>query len=218
MAITLDGSLNSDEAVVKTVFSLFVTAALRTHSYVMQLRAHGQCATDLTYLRRSVSEAVIFGARLIHSRTLKRSSASGQSRTSLRGSDFGVDYGFAAFEADPPQPGSFDTLTSSLVYSHPPALPPLWAAVPATSRASSFAAQSVRHFAKCRLTVPECRWLGLSAFLVVFTERPAMYTTIMKRLACERRQLGMSVSTRMGDFDLSLNITAKRLLREAPEF
>jgi hypothetical protein len=67
-AMVLDAALNSYPTVLRTVYRMFLFAAMRTHNYLKSMNKAAM-KRNVLHLCRSVYEAVMFGARLIHSRT-----------------------------------------------------------------------------------------------------------------------------------------------------
>ena len=76
-AIVLDAALNSRDTVLCTIYQMFLVAAMRTHCLIKKMGAGNVTSTvqrNTEYLVRCIEEAVLFGARLFHSRTSKRQS------------------------------------------------------------------------------------------------------------------------------------------------
>jgi telomerase reverse transcriptase len=66
--IVLDSSLNRNVTVLHSVYSIFLVAAMRSHSFLTRLGPQGiQC--NIFHVVRCIYAGIIFGARLVHSRT-----------------------------------------------------------------------------------------------------------------------------------------------------
>ena len=70
-AIVLDSALNSYATVYRSIYQLFLVAAMRTHVCIHSLKNFNISRNSL-YVVRCIVEAVLFGARLIHSRTKRK--------------------------------------------------------------------------------------------------------------------------------------------------
>ena len=203
-AITLDSLLNSDRVVLTAIFMLFCTAAPRTHAYLVRMNTNAQGANS-QHLMNAIAEAVIFGARLIHSRTQKRSNAREQSRASLRGENFGVDYDLEAFESIVPHSGSFDALTST-----DPSGP-----VGSDDKDHFIKLIPQRQYGACKISNGECRWLGYLAFVKAFECRPGTYARTIAFLRSKLAQMGYGINTKMGVHRGHLDKTAQVMLSDA---
>jgi hypothetical protein len=166
---------------------------------------------NLRHLTTAIIEAVVFGARLIHSRTQKKSTASGRSRASLRGADFGLDYGLEAFESDSPVAGSFDALSTigSTTSMHEKTSCNL------TSASRISATGIVRNYGACNISNGECRWIGLLAFEKAFEARPAIYAHVSSHLTAKRIQLGAAIRDKMGLHSMLFRGYAASMLQDA---
>jgi hypothetical protein len=71
-AVVLDAALNSKATVVKTLYTMYLIAALRTATYLAQLRKTFPAVGNHRHLLRCIREGVTFGARLIRTRTAKK--------------------------------------------------------------------------------------------------------------------------------------------------
>lgn len=68
--LVLDSNINCPETVFRTVYQIFLVAALRMHSYLRCLKQRGKRASSNgIFLSKCITEAIMFGSRLIHSRT-----------------------------------------------------------------------------------------------------------------------------------------------------
>ena len=72
-AIVLDAQINSKPVVVQTLYTMYLIVAMRTYAYVRHLRQILPNVRNDNYLCRSIVEGVMFGARLINTRTVKKS-------------------------------------------------------------------------------------------------------------------------------------------------
>jgi len=71
-AIVLDSSINSYTTVCRSVYTIFLVAAMRTHVCIRAMQSF-YISKNAAYIVQCIDEAIVFGARLIHSRTSKRS-------------------------------------------------------------------------------------------------------------------------------------------------
>ena len=73
-AMVLDSSLNSYPTVLRTVYTMFLLAAMRTHCYIKAVakghkgQHHHTPLHHAVHVCTCVYEAIQFGARLIHTR------------------------------------------------------------------------------------------------------------------------------------------------------
>jgi hypothetical protein len=71
-AIVLDQALNSKSTVLRTLYTMYLIVAMRTFAYIKQLRRVYPAVRNDRHLERCINEGVTFGARLISTRTLKK--------------------------------------------------------------------------------------------------------------------------------------------------
>ena len=88
-ALVLDARLNSKLTVVRTIYSMFLVSASRTVAYLDKIRSSHRRMRSM-YIVECITEAIIFGCKLIKSRTARK-----ESRCSLRfeGDSSSLDFG-----------------------------------------------------------------------------------------------------------------------------
>ena len=72
-AIVLDMSINMKQTVIKTLYTMYLIVAIRTITYIKQLQQYTAKQMNVKYVYKCIAEGIQFGARLIHTRTIKKS-------------------------------------------------------------------------------------------------------------------------------------------------
>lgn len=72
-AIVLDAQLNSKPTVACTLYTMYLVVAMRTHAYLKHLRQATGQQTNPAHIQSCITEGIMFGARLIYTRTARKS-------------------------------------------------------------------------------------------------------------------------------------------------
>lgn len=72
-AIVLDAQINSKRTVVQTLYTMYLIVAMRTYAYIRHLRQVLPNVRNDSNVCASIVEGVMFGARLINTRTVRKS-------------------------------------------------------------------------------------------------------------------------------------------------
>jgi hypothetical protein len=89
-ALVLDSRLNSKLTVVRTIYSMFLVSASRTVAYLDKLRSSHRRMHSM-YIVKCITEAIIFGCKLIKSRTARKESRGCSLR--FEGDSSSLDFG-----------------------------------------------------------------------------------------------------------------------------
>lgn len=152
-AIVLDATLNSRSTVICTIFQMFLVTAMRTHCLLKKMGAGSISSTvrhNAIYLFRCVNEAVLFGARLIHSRTTK---------------NWRVRTGVLSFDDDDVmnENAGMNTRDGTVFAQY---------ILNSTSVPESTTGL-------CAVDHKTCIWLGLKAFAATFSRRKSVYNEVL---------------------------------------
>jgi hypothetical protein len=206
-AITLDSKLNSEKSVFATIYRMFLISSLRTHAY-LTIKDKSSVLKNSTYISSCVAEAVVFGARLIHSRTKLLPSKQGRSRTSLCDEDFDADIDFES-----PEPGSFYAIvlnmhinTSDSFYDYDD--DNIGGNTLNTSPYSGL-------FGECAIGYRQAIWIGLDAFILAFNHRKAVYGNVIKDLLLKKKRLGRNIDLEMSSKREAATETIQQILTNA---
>lgn len=186
-AIVLDSELNLYPTVLKTVYSMFLVAAMRTHAYLKALHRNSKGIKNSTYLCTCIDEAIQFGARLIHSRTRfqkKQPLNLGDGR--LRGNDkvSSLFTRCVSLAFDPTRGSGSEGVSGLKGGLQGGAGSKVGPDVKLGSK-GSFGVEGgafEESFGTCLVTFNQAIWLGLKAFKTVLSHRPGSYNKTLKFL------------------------------------
>jgi len=150
-AIVLDSTLNSYTTVSRSVYTLFLVAAMRTHVCVRAMQSFS-VAKNSTYIVQCIIEAVFFGARLIHSRTSKRSN-----REIIFGAD-SEDTEFVQNDDDANTKNAYLRVHNIIGVRNSDAP------------------------GRCDVSHRQAVWLGFRAFITVLSKRNGLYNKVVKAI------------------------------------
>eukprot|EP01032_Pedospumella_encystans_P018125 gene18125-20641_t len=173
-AIVLDAQINSKPVVVQTLYTMYLIVAMRTYAYVRHLRQVLSNVRNDNYLCRSIVEGVMFGARLINTRTVKKSLRKlvmGSAAHAQKYANF-LHHPVARHPTGSSNAG--DSMRSNDT---------------STSGEEDFGlfAQCVESldpesFGQCAVSLQEANWLGLQAFIAVLNRRRGLFGNVVRAL------------------------------------
>jgi telomerase reverse transcriptase len=181
-AIVLDSVLNLYNTVFKTVYEIFLVAAIRTHAFILNSK-YFRAYNNTNHLFQCIIEAVLFGARLIHSRTAMKKSRRlnlGQDdQKTAQGSLLGHQVN--TYKVLVTSSSDNNNMSDTMIKN--------------AKNGSDVQSEQVSGASGCEIPYIQAQWLGYRAFESAFNVKRSLYAPILVQLKKKGDALKHTIET-----------------------